>query len=201
MHTHFFWCPGWTHACIMYTVLDIVLHVLSCIHNQKKCHVKISMRIFAYQHYQLYNIIYIYILYGFIICILLCISTLSYVYIYIWFYHIYMHSVYIMNISLMLMWHLGWNIQAGFPPVSSILPVASRRSISPIRYAIEAKWSVCPFAKQRKIPEQNGCYVWSFCIAILPSLSKWATQNIIPEKRQQTRSQLYIFVKYCIILS
>ena len=82
MHTHFFWCPGWTHACIMYTVLDIVLHVLSCIHNQKKCHVKISMRIFAYQHYQLYNIIYIYI-YGFIICILLCISTLSYVYIYI----------------------------------------------------------------------------------------------------------------------
>ena len=127
------------------------------------------------------------------------------IYIYVWFYHIYiyiyMHSVYIMNISLMLMWHLGWNIQAGFPPVSSILPVASRRSISPIRYAIEAKWSVCPFAKQRKIPEQNGCYVWSFCIAILPSLSKWATQNIIPEKRQQTRSQLYIFVKYCIILS
>lgn len=90
MHTHFFWCPGWTHACIMYTVLDIVLHVLSCIHNQKKSHVKISMRIFAYQHYQLYNIIYI--LYGFIICILLCISTLSYVYIYMYGFIIYIYA-------------------------------------------------------------------------------------------------------------
>jgi hypothetical protein len=201
MHTHFFWCPGWTHACIMYTVLDIVLHVLSCIHNQKKSHVKISMRIFAYQHYQLYNIIYIYYM---VLSFAFCYAYQHYhmcIYICMVLSYIYMHSVYIMNISLMLMWHLGWNIQAGFPPVSSILPVASRRSISPIRYAIEAKWSVCPFAKQRKIPEQNGCYVWSFCIAILPSLSKWATQNIIPEKRQQTRSQLYIFVKYCIILS
>ena len=120
--------------------------------------------------------------------------------IYIYGFIIYMHSVYIMNISLMLMWHIGWNIQAGFPPVSSILPVASRRSISPIRYAIEAKWSVCPFAKQRKIPEQNGCYVWIFCIAILPSPSKWATQNTIPEKRQQTRSHLYIFKYICKIL-
>jgi hypothetical protein len=159
------------------------------------------MRIFAYQHYQLYNIIYIYIIWFYHLHSVMHINIIICVYICMVLSYIYMHSVYIMNISLMLMWHLGWNIQAGFPPVSSILPVASRRSISPIRYAIEEKWSVCPFAKQRKIPEQNGCYVWSFCIAILPSLSKWATQNIIPEKRQQTRSQLYIFVKYCIILS
>ena len=85
MHTHFFWCPDWTHACIMYTVLYIVLHVLSCMHNQKKCHVKISMRIFAYQHYQLYNIIYIiYMVLSFAFC-----YAYQHYHIYIWFYHIY----------------------------------------------------------------------------------------------------------------
>lgn len=118
-----------------------------------------------------------------------------------------LHSVYI----LVSTFHWCWFHTSGGTSKQVyrlfIWSVASRRSISPIRYAIEAKWSVChrEFWSQEMdviIGEINGNHLnlikpvctWSFVTVILWSLGKWATQKTIPEKRQQTRSNCILII-------